>query len=1230
MPEAAVAELAARPIPRFSLFGRLLLLVVVPLLLLVVGAVMNAREEFEFAEQAALETASAVAQQAAARLDEHFNDVDQLLTALGEVARNALERGEDADPQLKRMLDALPQHINGLSVLSLDGRMIATTTASAQARADVRVSDRAYFKDALATRSLAVGEPMLSRTNNQWVCIAARAVLNDKGEPLGAVSMSTRIDRFQAVLVPRGLPRGTLMTVLNDKGVGVSSTLDPITAIGRDYTASATVRRALQERSFAARLAASDGRERFTAYAAGTKLPWIVEAGLPLEETLAPARERLRHRLLYVAAAFLVGLVAAYWLAQWIAQPLLGLTRDVVKLGDGKLDAPATGAGYGEVQRLSAAINDMAAAIDARQRELKASEERFRSLVFLSSDWYWTQDTEYRFTSHSQGRFGDIALSAADFRGKTRWDMPGAEPVGTTWAEHRALLDARRPWRDLTVRYRDSNGETQYIASSGEPVFDAHGGFAGYRGVARLVTERFRLEAALRESEERLRATLEYSPNVAVQWYDRDGRVRFWNQASTAVFGWTAEDATGRTLGEIGLYTPAQSGEFIAALRAVDQEGPRAHPQETVIRRKDGTQGVIVSTLFPISSPSGERLYACMDVDVTQRVQLEKELRERIDLFRVTLETIPVCIALIRTLDNVALLTNRATNDTFAVDPQAARWNVVEHWERKEDMRDMLRRIQRDGYARDMEVPVHIPGRERMWALLSAHPARYMGEDVLVVTLHDVTQRKALEVQRDAAEKALRVSEAKFRALTALSSDWYWEQDAEFRFTHVGSTDPRWALPMLGKTRWDLDGEPLGMTWDEHKRQLDQGETFRNLVFRYTVADGASMWLSVNGEAIFDEGGRFCGYRGTATDVTRRYRLEEEIKERMELFRTTLDTSPVTTALVRVRDNVVLLANRAAYQTFRVNPDTPAWNVLDHRDRPEDLRDFASRIKRDGFVRDMEVPVRIPERGRAWMQVSAQPARLQGEAVMVVTMHDITDSKALQSQREALLKDLHGANERLRLLSRQVLDAQEAERRQIAHELHDEIGQSLSALKLFAGHLRGVAPPSAHAALDEWIGIVDRTVAQVRDLSRLLRPVQLDHMGLAPALRALLDTQARAAGWVTTFDVAGARHRADTRAETVCYRVVQEALNNAARHADAASVSISLEQSENEMKVHIEDDGRGFDVAAAQARVREGASMGLLGMQERVQLAGGSFHIESAPASGTRIDAVIPVMETTP
>jgi|GEM_PF-5702065 len=590
---------------RWKLFHWLALLILVPVFLLAGAALINARQEYRNAERDALAQASTIAREAALRLDEYYDELEQFLTAVAEVARPALQHGADGDPPLLRMIHATPQHVTGISILSLDGRMLASTTAAPETRAQVNVADRRYFRQALATRRVVVDEPVFARTANRWVSIAGRAVYDDADRAIGAVSTSADLERMHAILVPMGLPLGALMTVFNERGAGIASNAEPRAVMGRDLAQTPAIQRVLVTRELNGKTVASDGQTRLLAYAGGEKLPWLIEVGLDVGQTLAPARQALRERLSMLALALVLGLAAAALLARWIGRPIHELERDAEGLGSDGFARRTRAHGYAEVNRLAAAFNGMAHANQTKQRELADSEARFRALVMLSSDWYWTQDAQYRFTSHTAGRFGEIGFNADDFHGKTRWDMPGAEPVDTTWEVHRALLNARKPWRDLIVRYADRQGEMQYISSSGEPVFDENGVFTGYRGVARLVTERYRLEAAVRESEERLRATLDYSPNVAVQWYDRDGRVRFWNRASTAVYGWRDDEAVGCTLVELGLYTPAQFDEFVAALSEVDRAGPRVTPAESAFRRKDGSEGMILSTLFAIPSATG-------------------------------------------------------------------------------------------------------------------------------------------------------------------------------------------------------------------------------------------------------------------------------------------------------------------------------------------------------------------------------------------------------------------------------------------------------------------------------------------------------------------------------------------------------------------------------------------------------------------------------------------------
>src|SRR5262249_8826985 len=150
---------------------------------------------------------------------------------------------------------------------------------------------------------------------------------------------------------------------------------------------------------------------------------------------------------------------------------------------------------------------------------------------------------------------------------------------------------------------------------------------------------------------------------------------------------------------------------------------------------------------------------------------------------------------------------------------------------------------------------------------------------------------------------------------------------------------------------------------------------------------------------------------------------------------------------------------------------------------------------------------------------------------------------------------------------------------------------------------------------------------QVRALSLDLRPSMLDDLGLAPALRWYLNRQAERAGFVVRFVAEPSEMRYPSEIETTCFRIAQESVTNIVRHAQAQLVLVKLEQSATELCLLIRDDGVGFDVGAARTRARRGASLGLLGMQERALLIGGQITIESGLGRGTEVCARFPLAD---
>ena len=210
-------------------------------------------------------------------------------------------------------------------------------------------------------------------------------------------------------------------------------------------------------------------------------------------------------------------------------------------------------------------------------------------------------------------------------------------------------------------------------------------------------------------------------------------------------------------------------------------------------------------------------------------------------------------------------------------------------------------------------------------------------------------------------------------------------------------------------------------------------------------------------------------------------------------------------------------------------------------------------------------------------------------------------------------------------MSLRVLDAQEAERRAVAYELHDQIGQALTAVKL---DLQAMTPHvdagPAVTRLAAAIHTTEEALAQVRGLSLNLRPPQLDYMGLEASLRWHAERECARAGLALEFAGGLGELEAEERCAIVCFRLLQEALTNVVRHAGAKRVRIALAAADGRVDLEIADDGRGFDLARARRRMLEGASVGLLGMEERAALIGGEVHIDAAPGAGTRIRVSLP------
>lgn len=227
--------------------------------------------------------------------------------------------------------------------------------------------------------------------------------------------------------------------------------------------------------------------------------------------------------------------------------------------------------------------------------------------------------------------------------------------------------------------------------------------------------------------------------------------------------------------------------------------------------------------------------------------------------------------------------------------------------------------------------------------------------------------------------------------------------------------------------------------------------------------------------------------------------------------------------------------------------------------------------------------------------------------------------QAISSENERLVRQLADGEFRFRHLAKAVWQVQEEERRSIALELHDGIGQILTAL---INHIKHSADDASQADNHQSVDLATTALAEVRRMSRALRPSVLDDLGLEAALRWLIRTTSQSSGLDVELDWSDPAVDLDKQTETLVFRIVQEALTNTVKHAAASRARVVVEAGRGLLKVSITDNGVGFDAGEVLAATDRG--FGARGMRDRAELFGGHLHVESEPGAGTSLLLELP------
>jgi len=750
------------------------------------------------------------------------------------------------------------------------------------------------------------------------------------------------------------------------------------------------------------------------------------------------------------------------------------------------------------------------------------------------------------------------------------------------------------------------------IAAAGITYFALKRQGALYSRTLQEITERERAENARRRAQRKYRDIFENAVEGIFQTTP-DGRFITANPALAKMLGYESPDELIATL------TNIEQQEYVHPERRV--EFKRLLDQHDTVRdfefeayRRDGARVWMSDNVRAVRDAGGELLYYEGTVeDITERKRAEAALRESEERYRDLIENSRELICT-HDLDGRVLSANRAAAEALGYDP--------EEFEGKRSIRDILApevrnqfdeymaRLCKDGATSGVMLVETSAGERRIWEYYNSLRTEGVAAPIVRGMAHDITERRR-------AEAALRESEERYRELFENARDAIYVHDLKGAYTSVNRAAER----LSGYPREEIIGKHF---WDfvphEYARQIRENlckklEEVEETTYEVEIItrDGRRVPVEVSSRLIYEDGVAI-GAQGTARDITERKRAEEARVQLASIVESSDDA-----IISETLGGVIVSWNSGAERIYGYSAKEVVGHPISELvppDRPDEVRRIFKRLGRGERINHYET-VRRRKDGRlidvslTISLIKDATGRIGGASTIA---RDITNRKQTE---KALLT-----------FSRRLIEAQEAERQRIARELHDQIGQGLTALKLNLHAIQYARDRrEARPLIEENLRMLDEALEQVRDLSVDLRPLLLDDLGLVTALRWYVDHQAQRTGVRAEFtsDSLDPNLRFSAEVETACFRIAQEALTNVARHAQAKLVTVRLSRSDPYLILFIKDDGVGFDIEAMQKHAVASATLGLRGMEERTQAVGGRMSINSTSGKGTQVTVRLPI-----
>ena len=812
------------------------------------------------------------------------------------------------------------------------------------------------------------------------------------------------------------------------------------------------------------------------------------------------------------------------------------------------------------------------------------------------------------------------------------------------------------------------DGSTTWCSLNARATYDEAGEMTGFEGFVEDISGRKRTEEALYESEERFRSTFEQAAS-GMAHMALDGRILRANERLREITGYSEEELLEKTFQEI-THSEDRGSDLEQAHQLLAGEIDSYSMEKRYLRKDGSTVWVNITRSLRREPTSGEpKYFITVAQDISERKQTEAVLLQSLKKLEELKSTIDASAIVAFTEAAIIAFTDQRGKITYVNEKfcQISKYSKAEligqdhrlinsGYHPKEYIRNLWRTIAQ-GKVWQGELRNRAKDGSIYWVDTTIVPfLDERGKPYRYVAIrHDITERKL-------AEEALRGSEELYRTVIEQAAENIFLIDQETKQILEANNALHRSLGYTAEELrqlrlYDFVAHDKESIDSNIQRILEDGGSFLG-ERKYRRKDGSLISVEVSASPI-SYGGReaMCV---TAHDVTERKQAEATLRRSLDallalyeaghVLGSTLEVDEVGTRLLRIMQRVSRLST-AVISTPDEHGYLRVWRAVGSEALPENTRDIPEiqstlqRVLESGEDRVLRyedpgengessmvlvvLPLRIQNRTIGLLEAYGPEEMLEEDAVEILSGLASQARSALENarlygalaERERQLEDLVG----------KLLTAQEEERHRVAYEVHDGLAQvAVAAHQRLQAFSRRFSPPSekGRTDLDRILKLVQQSVEGSRQIIANLRPTVLDDFGLAGALRQEVESL-REVGWQVDYEEDIAQmgdKRLPASVEVALFRVAQEALINARKHAQTRRVRLVLRCGQEAVNLKVQDWGRGFDPEALGGGTKgPGERIGLSGMRERVSLLGGEFEVHSRPAEGTSITARVPL-----